>query len=326
MNLYEKYETLSPIYSGGLTNHLPMMLVILTEWGVEEEKIEKFLDRYSKEKGIYDLSNSILPITEFDKDYIHLTNFYINEINSKGHKETVSDFLTEHIHSLPSGLFHGLIRLYYSLITKDDLQIAQALAYFNLVSEDFSLSGKLIPASQLRQKLKIQKDNFDKLHLHTTNDNNIERYFEIIENENVRNLLFYVEKGSLEKEEVLDIILDKYVKTNNFMVLHLITGFHALIRLNAYNYNFHESLKQFMFTMQIIFLLADEQKTNEDIKLISIEEAISYKDMLTNAHEMKLFYTIMDLMKEFSNDKFKYILSNIVTKNFKGATTITEVD
>jgi hypothetical protein len=78
--------------------------------------------------------------------------------------------------------------------------------------------------------------------------------------------------------------------------------------------------------MQIIFLLADEQKTNEDIKLISIEEAISYKDMLTNAHEMKLFYTIMDLMKEFSNDKFKYILSNIVTKNFKGATTITEVD
>ncbi len=314
MSLYNKYEALSPIYQGGLTNHLPMMLNILEKWKVKREDIEVLLDQYHDNRGIFDLSNNVAPITDFEEKYVHLTSYYLHEFHTSNMEEVVSTFITNHKNCLPSSLFHGLIRLYYSLQSDNELQVAQALAYFDLVAGDFKLEGKLVSSNQIEYYLEKAREDYIKLGLTIKSDSATDKYFELLTHESVRNLIVTSENGSITKEDLLDFILTKYLETNDFYVLHLITGFHALTGLNKYNYQFNYTMKQFFMSAQVFFLLNPNKEMIRSTKLLSKDELYSKRFYLTDPHAMKLFNSILDLMDTYNNKKLLIVANRVINK------------
>lgn len=317
MSLYTKYEALSPIYQGGLTNHLPMMLNILEKWSVKPEDIEQLLDQYHNDRGIYDLTNTALPITEFEEQYVHLTNHYLHEFRNSNLKEVVSNFITNHQSNLPSALFHGIIRLYYSLQTDSELQVAQALAYFDLVTADYTITGKLVDANQIDYYIEKARETYISLGITLKSNSTTDKYFELINNESIRKLIVRSENGSFSKEEMLECILTRYLETEDFYILHLITGFHALIGLNKYNYNFQNTMKQFFMNAQVFFLLNPTKNTLQSQKILTKDELFENRYYITDAHDMKLFNSVLDLSYSFNNPKLLVVANKVIEKALK---------
>lgn len=312
MNLYTRYEALSPIYQGGLTNHLPMMIVILEKWNVDKNDITSLLDKYYKDKGIYNLANTTLPITEFEERYIHLTSYYLHEFRIENVTEVVTTFLSKHKDCLPSSLFHGMIRLYYSLETDFELQIAQALAHFDLVASDYKIDGKVVDKRQIPYYIDKAREDYIKLGITLKGESTSEKYLELASNESVRKLIVTTNVEIEDKDFILDLLLTRYLETNNFYILHLITGFHALLRLEKYNYNFHYMMKQFLMSIQIFLLLNPNEKIINHPKLLSKEELFEQRFYLTDAHDIKLFNSVLDLMNDFSNEKLLVIANRVL--------------
>jgi hypothetical protein len=314
MNLYSRYEALSPIYQGGLTNHLPMMLVVLEKWGVPEKDIETLLDRYHTDKGVYNLTNTALPITHFEDDYIHLTSHYLHEFRISSVQEVVTTFLSKHKDCFPSSLFHGLIRLYYSLQTDLELQIAQALAHFDLVASDYKIKGKKVDKNQVFYYIDKARDDFVKLGITLRADSTTEKYIELVSNESVRKLIVECEKEPVTQAQVLDLLVTRYLETEDFYILHLITGFHALLGLDKYNNNEQYTLQQFFMNAQIYLLLNPNRKVINNPKLLSKDELYDNRFYLTNAHDMKLFNSVLELMDQFKNEKLLIIANRVLKK------------
>jgi hypothetical protein len=141
MDLYRRYEALSPIYQGGLTNHLPMVLNALRELGIDDDIIISKLDAYRDSKGLYDLTDSNVPIDSFNQTYINRTGFYLGELNHKGEDIVIGEFINANKFGISSVLFHGLIRLAYAKKVHHPLMIAQSLAYFEITSEKVEIKA-----------------------------------------------------------------------------------------------------------------------------------------------------------------------------------------
>ena len=52
MKLHERFSTLSPIYSGELTNHMPMLITALRLLSVEDSEIEVIAEDYLEHKNM----------------------------------------------------------------------------------------------------------------------------------------------------------------------------------------------------------------------------------------------------------------------------------
>ncbi len=309
MDIYNRYEALSPIHHGGLTNHLPMVLVALEKCGVDSEKIIQKLDSYKEDRGIFDLTDKASPVDEFDQEYINRTGFYLSELNHKGEDIVLGMFLNENRHSISAALFHGVIRLYYAKESKNPLQVAQALAYFELSLQDIS-----IDVFELRNDEFY--NHFEELREHVLN---LDHKFEVNNTsgkmKEIMNLPI-VKSGiavmkNINKKEILDFVLTRYLETKDFYVLHLITGFHAIIELEEYLPNFDEMLKHYLAVAQIIMLLNPVKNEYQTQFTEEVYELMNSIEELEDFHDIKLLFSLRELSKLFDNEKIKYV-ANII--------------
>ena len=315
MSLYTKYEALSPIHSGGLTNHLPMLLNVLQRFNVSDALIEQILDQYRDEHAIFDLTLPNTPRDEFDDAYVISTGHYLSEINRDGIELAVSNFLEAHVLSIPSGLFHGVIRLMFAVLTDEAMQIAQAMAYFDLVSSSYELTGQLTSSLDLKSKLETNRLLLHESNFKFSTDYTDTKFNELKELPIVKDNLLMFENGALTKEEILDIILNRYLETDNFYILHLITGFEAIDALKNFNYNFVYTLKQFFLVSQVFMLFTTRKDKFTKDHTHSFEYIRNHIVKLEDPHDVKLIYSVYTLSKKYNNDKLLTIANKVFKKN-----------
>ncbi len=300
MDLYGQFEALSPIYRGGLTNHLPMLYGVYKLLNVSEPTIKEKLKQYHEEKGILDLTLPSTPVLEFEQDYIKLTSYFLSEMNRNGKDIVVKDYLNKRIKSLHSALFHATIRLYYAVSLNHDLMIAQALAYFELVNSPFGPSRVKYNQVVYREKLselrkRVQSENIDFPNKSTS------RKFEFLSNHrlfrsNVINLNYH----DVSEEFVVQIILEEYVKTQDFYTLHLITGLQAINGLKEYFLDYQEVLRHYLDSA-VLFLMFDLEKSQKE----HIEEEQSVQTLINDiesyrdTHNVKLLFSLYELYKVY---------------------------
>lgn len=311
MNLLNRFSSLSPVYQSGLTNHLPMMITALKEMNVFNLDIQTISEAYVESKGISDLHNSLSIKSEFEQKYISSTNTYINMINKNGVELIVGVFLSEFKYSLASGLFHGLIRLYYSLLTEDELQIAQALAFFHLMINDIKLQGEysesITPFDKLLKYRMNEKIAF-------RNSSSMEKFDSLLDNLFIKENIFKLKDISSKEAELVELFTGEYLKTRDFYILHIITGFQALHSLKSYFINYDDVLNNFFLQAQIFMLLNDRSIEYVEYPVQEIDEIISEVAFMKDAHDIKLFYSCYQLSKEFNSDNLKKIAAHIVAK------------
>ena len=312
MSLYERYETLSPIYKGGLTNHLPMVLVVLQNHKIDNVKIIQKLDRYHHDRGIFDLSNRSNPITDFEQEYINRTSYYLGEMNRKGKEVVIGEMINKHDDAISSALMHGIIRLSYAVKSKEDIQIAQALAYFEVCSTDLELDGVIVKPDKMAEFIEHMRLTVNEMDITFPTNRTMDKIETLLSNNIIKNLLFKVEGLLLNKGDILDILLTKYLETEDFYVLHLITGFHAIYELEEYFVDFRHVLVQYLLMSEVIMLLNTKKIVYDRKPLYTIDECISFIGNLDDAHDIKLMHSVYELSRFFDNRKLALVANTII--------------
>jgi hypothetical protein len=311
MNIFQKYESLSPIYKYGLTNHLPMMITALKQMGVEDSIIDNVADNYVKKNDIPFLLDKQYPISEFEETYISKTNLYLDQLAKDGKESTIKEFFTIANYSLSSGLFHGLIRLYYSVLENDNMLIAQALAYFELISSKIILDGSVKNDTDSFTEM---IDIISKTKFTFKTPGSMSKLNELIELPELKDKLFTIRNIDRNEEILLDLFLRQYLKSENFYILHVITGFHALIELKQYFADYQETLEQFFYVAQLFMLMHDYSKTINDVTASDLVKLRARILELSDPHDIKLFFTITKLSEKFNNELLNKVATMLFNK------------
>lgn len=312
MNLYEKFEVYSPIYKGGLTNHLPMVITALINLEVNDENILNFAENYIDHTGIYELTDPTVPKTEFEQEYINKTNHYQYLINKKGVDVVLGEFLSKHAINAASGLFHGIIRLAYAVTSKNELYISQALSYYELISQKTQTKGNPVPANTLQDAFDILRVTRSSLDHEFKSNRTMEKFAEIRDQEGIKGRLSYPTNAQFALNEMLDLFAKEYLRTSDFYILHVITGFEALLQLEEFIVNFNDVLVQFYLDSQLMMLLTNSVNEIELVENPSDFESLKYRiTELTDAHDIKLFFSLYNLNKRFDNSLLIHIANKI---------------
>lgn len=312
MDLYRKYEALSPIYRGGLTNHLPMVLTVLENMGIETEVITRKLDAYKDVKGLYDLTDNNTPMDDFNQNYINRTGFYLGELNRKGEDIVIGEFINLSKFNISSALFHGLIRLAYAKQAHHPLMIAQALAYFEVTSDKIDFDARFESEEEFIKIHNKVVEDLKKSDFKFESNSTMEKFQELLTHDEVSSCLVYLKKP--KKEFILDFILSYYQATKDFYILHLITGFEALLELEEYLFDFEAVLNHFFAIAQVFVLFNTEINIEDKNPEKDIEELKNDISDLIDFHDIKLFYSLYKLNKSFENKKISWIANYLFDK------------
>lgn len=312
--LYMKYEALSPIYSGGLTNHLPMMFTVLIECGVELDRIEEILDGYKEEKDLYELTDITYPTSDFEQAYINQTSFYLGQLHELGVDIVLGVFMDKMKMSLSSGLFHGLIRLAYGLKSNHDVLIAQGLAYFEGVKEVLEAQGRFVPVSRLQESLEALFALREGIEVDDSLVGTANKFAFILQQPSLKNNVVQIEHIENHQKEMLTQILRRYKDTQDFYTLHVITGYHALLEVEQYLPDFNEVLNQFWYAAQLYMVLESKREPLAVMTSYGFAELLPRIDELVDAHDLKLCFSLSELYKRFELEECLEIANSIFAK------------
>jgi len=312
--LYEKYEALSPIYQGGLTNHLPMMFTALVESGVSTAKIEEILDKYKSDKDLYELTDVTYPTSDFEQAYINQTGYYLGRIHEVGVDITVGVFMNDMTHALSSGLYHGLIRLAYGLKSKHDVLIAQALAYFECLKSEEEEQGQVVSFNEFEMVC----TNLDKIRSLMDAEFSAPGTYNKIEvikqRKELMDKIVVVKDIQFHQKELLELFARRYKHTQDFYTLHILTGFDALLEIEEFIPQFSVVLNRFLYSAQIIMLLENGLNPIDKEHTRGFDEILSEIDQLHDEHEIKLVYSLSTLYRRFNVVECLEIANHIMDK------------
>lgn len=310
MNLLKRFSTLSPIYQGELTNHLPMLIIALESLGVANSSIKTIAEEYVTDKSISDLHSQLtaLPITPFEKKYISLTNTFLNVINDSGLEVTLTNFFKQNQFSLASGLFHGLIRLYYAILSENDLQIAQALSYFFIISSEEILTGHVENnTNTFKELIKKRTD----MSIKFESQGSMDKFQTLLEIPFIKEGIFTLPVSESKEEEILSLFVSEYLSTRDFYTLHVITGFHALHSLKDYFEDYNSVLDNFFLQAQVFMLINNHKDLFVFEGELRLFESTLEIAQLEDAHNIKLLHTCVELYDIFKIDDIKKIITTI---------------
>lgn len=304
MKLQDRYSSLSPIYNEYLTNHLPMMITALRELGVDDRDIEYISEQYIEERNILDLHNEML-ISEFEKEYIRLSNFFLKQIDESSVDDVIRDVLNKNISSLHSALNHGIIRLSYAYVDGSPLLIAQALAYFDLVKNENHFRGDSVDIEQIDEMFQTLVN--DRKELITLETNNTSSKYQTLYTQ-FKDSLFVPREILKYKSQILQFFLEYYNKTKDFYMLHVITGYHAMHVLAEFFDNQHEAYEQYFYNALLFMLFNDHNRyvipNDEGDFDVNLKEVRFF----TDAHEIKLFHSLYYFYQLYGLDDLKKCL------------------
>lgn len=313
MKLYQRYEGLSPIYQGYLTNHLPMLFQILREWQVDKKTMIDILDKYKKERDLYSLTDPMYPTSDFEKTYIQRTSHYLGDIHKYGEDVVIGNLLNRICKKLHGHLFHGLIRLMYAVRSKNDLLIAQGLSYLSLVADIDELTVRVHTFDSVVSNFDYLYNFAQKVELDDELPT-MDRLYQLYNNPEIQSTLQTIDRLSSQREKFLTWILSQYKKNRGFLTLHVITGFHALLELEEYFVDFDKALQSLCTAAQLFMAMDTPKEHDQHTIILKWEDITNDLLKLQDVHEMKLVFSLIELAKGYPIKDLREIASIIYAK------------
>lgn len=307
----------SPVHQGTLTNHLPMYQQALRSLEIPEDSIIERSTIYIEERAIKDLEDKTLELTEFEKVYLIQVEKYKDLLKMTPIDQVISTFLVDKKESMASGLFHGMIRLSFAAKNGDMEELARSLAYFDCVAEPMSIDC----GGGISSKPKDAWNDLMKLREKTEisfKDGPIMSKIAVMGQDKAL-MAKVTELEILEDSEkrVSFILANWYMKTRDFYVLHVITGYQALLELKPYIKDFDQWLNTYWQMAQMFSLFTRERLPIIKISVKPWAELIEEAQTMTDVHDVKLFYACRDLYERYELKVFNKI-AHIVSHKYWG--------
>lgn len=240
-SLIRQGHRFSPVYGARLSNHLPMALIAMSRLGACEKALHAEYQQALGHLEVMDALRTPAPLQLGNKEHnAAFIAHYRKKLEIDGVEATLTKVLATLLPGMAAGSFHALIRLAYAIESADLDEISHALAYWSsgyTTLGDIHYSTEKDAASHLNQALEAMRDHrYNKGIMidHVEELAGLEKYRAIAS-----------QPVSLSKEQVAAIVLNHYAASNDFTLLHGVTGFHALLSLAPYIDNFDFALDCF---------------------------------------------------------------------------------
>lgn len=315
-------------YSESLVNHLPMGQLAYFKLTNDLEGTRTYTEEYVKRNNInkvkieYPKVISIKECLGNPEMYESCLELIVNEVEKEGIDKLAIHILNRCELGMSSGLFHTLIRVAYAVEGKaldEELndELARALAYYvtaykkadvfqNGVMPENAINelGNLINNPHI---IRIRKEQ-----------NSLGQRLKALYSNDIYMKVGFVIRGSVEEKinTLLDILIPAYKNSDDIVVLHCITGLHALIVLKDYYDDFNKALDT--MTTCIISHLLTLDKLNiinkQDLTGASWEEIRKRGSQSNNVHTVKLSYSASELYDRTGKEGLRDIALNRITR------------
>ena len=199
-------------YGGGLANHLPMAALALHRLGATDERLQEFVTFYSRR------------LNPRPADEAQRAAKFEEALQARGRDALLADVLPRLTPAIGSAAFHGLIRTAYAVDSGDDIDLPDALTYWEMTYAElggpegdprFDTAAEAFEAMHRDERL--PKEFGGRLIIGAMKSAVAHREFEDYLRP-IRNLTL---------DDLARVAASVYLATGSFTALHLLTGCHA---------------------------------------------------------------------------------------------------
>lgn len=315
-------------YIGHLVNHLPMGQLAIYKMTNDLDKVKSFTESFLERTNIDPAQDNYLVINTLEEAVGHrdLYESCLDLIRRDSADRDLDDYvnyiLNKYILGLSSGLFHASIRLAYAiegsrLDSLLDSEVERALAYYVTAYRESKLFTRKIQPSKIKEEMdSLANDNYvrDILNNHQSLGKKIKAMYSESD---------FLEKGFIidgnaddKINALLDLLIPAYYFSRNILILHCITGLHAIIVLKDYFDDY--SLALDILTTSIITHLLTTGYGNYDREIdefiyVSCDAILNVASDSSDVHTIKLAYSCCELKKFY----YKKGLEEIAIKRIR---------
>lgn len=301
-----RYNDRDSLYGRKLTNHLNMGLYSLYAMGASEERLHEFAHYYIKTLAVPSKPEVEREITietfhsslGIDGLYSSFIPFFTREMEKKGKEAMLREYIPQLMKGEAGGAFHGLIRMAYAIELDDPDEMIKALSYFAEAYHSFPVNETLLNEMKESEPLLAIKQlgsEHEKKAFEFHRPLIIGRMRDVYDDERFQSILRRLPETYLNNGSFSDLVLQLYLLTGDFTILHGFTSTHALRILEPWIEDYQSALLHHWFLLELAYLSTacapvkalTEEKTEATWPEIHEQACLS-----NDVHTQKLVYSL----------------------------------
>lgn len=310
-------------YMRGLVNHLPMGQLALYFLTNDLEKVKNYSKYYEERSDIDPIKHVGVLIKSID-DCLGQRDLYeplLDYLNQMVDEDNVGEYISYVLNTYPlgmsSGLFHTLIRLAYAVEGYEEdkgllMEIKRALSYYVTGCRESKMFTRPIEPEKIVSEMKMLRESHELDSIVSSQPSTGKKMKALYNSQRyVNDFGFIINAYEDDKiNALLDLIVPAYINSKgegNILILHCITGLHALIVLKDYFNDFDQAL-DIMTTCIITHLMTLDNLTLESIedKDIDVFDNLIAKGVESkDVHTIKLTYTTNEIYRKYNRNDLK---------------------
>jgi hypothetical protein len=294
--LIEAAHAYSPIYRGGLANHLPMALVALDGMSASDEEIGAFKRSYETQ---------LEPLRDHERVHVDTLR---ESITREGAAPVVARASTRLAEGLASGAFHGAIRTAYALESGSDTEVAHALVYWELARG--VLACDALPAgheSPIDVLTAISRDPA-RAGRKPAGAGIAARMAAVAREDGFGDYVARLDPAALDLDLFAAALIRAYAATGDFTLLHCVTGCHAFRELCAHFEDRPEALRRLWIAIVAAYMscgsppLDADLRGNDRLSWPEVHRAAARRD---DEHDIKFAYSCWREWQRSGDDLYR---------------------
>lgn len=327
-NIINEYGKEFSPYSGSLVNHLPMGQLAYFKLTNDLEGTRTYTEEYVKRANINKVKTEYPKVTTIKEClgnpqmYESCLDLIVNELEKEDTNKLAIHILNRCELGMSSGLFHTLIRVAYgvegkALDEKLNDELARALAYYVTAYKKAGVFQNGVKPENAINEMENLINNPHIIRIRKE-QNSLGQRLKALYSNDIYMKVGFVIKGKEEEKinTLLDILIPAYKNSHDIVVLHCITGLHALVVLKDYYEDFNKALDT-MTTCIISHLLTLDKlniRNNQDLIGASWEEIRKRGSQSLDVHTVKLTYSASDLYDRYGIEGLRDIALQRITR------------
>lgn len=313
-------------YMGNLVNHLPMGQLALYKMTRNVASADEYARYFTERFAIDPVETNSKPATSLDECIGNRSSYaaclpVISEIIEKQGVDTaVASVLNQYLTGMSSGLFHVLIRLAYAVEgaeIEEQLkeEVTRALSYYATGYRGAGLLTRNISPKDIVYEMQKLSTDPEVQHLLSQQPSMGKKMKALYDSDLYQDRGFILHGTEKDKVEgLLSFFVPAFLQSNNIVVLHCITGLHALMNLKKYFNDFDHAVDVYttcclthLLTVDGLTFIESSNDHVESIVEISWNELFSQGSQSKDVHTIKFTYTChqLELLHGFDQSGLK---------------------
>lgn len=319
-SLLEQSGEYLPLYGGGLSTHLPMVLVALERLRAPSHILQSTFTNDVKGLELIGSLQSVKPVN-FVNQYLgnsdkfrEYLKYFKSELEIHDIQAVLKKSLPLLIKGVAASAFHALIRLAYAVEAKCESEVAVALAYWSAEYQAFDLNVEMTSESveSTLSSLAPLAEDFE-----FSPGIIVNRMSEIAEL--LKRNQVIIQPESISLSSLRNFALNALYGHDDFTLLHTVTGCHAFSIVMPYLNNKESALRELWKAIVVAYLSTGLSYENQSTSLpdeqcdftLIINDAIHSGD----SHVIKLVYSCLSEYQKHSNPLYFIVAKRAVKIN-----------